>query len=102
MSDEVHLTMADHATPPQLPCDEEAGRVLLDLVAANGVDTSLSPTDVARTLAPDDHWQRALPLVRRIAVRLAREGRLLILRKGKVVNPDDFRGVYRLALPRNA
>jgi hypothetical protein len=34
---------------------------------------------------------------RRIAVRLANEGRLVITRKGKPVDPNDFRGVYRFA-----
>jgi hypothetical protein len=38
--------------------------------------------------------------LRRVAVRLAREGRLVITRKGRIVDPDDFRGVYRLGLPR--
>ena len=38
--------------------------------------------------------------VRRTAVRLAMEGRLIILRKGKPVDPADFRGVYRLTVPR--
>ncbi|MBY0364025.1 MAG: DUF3253 domain-containing protein, partial [Phreatobacter sp.] len=37
---------------------------------------------------------------RRAAVGLAREGRLVILRKGKPVDPNDFRGVYRLTVPR--
>jgi hypothetical protein len=38
--------------------------------------------------------------VRRVAVRLMKEGRVVILRKGKLVDPDDFRGVYRIALPK--
>jgi hypothetical protein len=37
--------------------------------------------------------------VRRAAVRLMKQGRIVILRKGRPVDPDDFRGVYRLALP---
>jgi hypothetical protein len=39
-----------------------------------------------------------MPDVRRAAVRLMKQGRLVILRKGRPVDPDDFRGVYRLAL----
>lgn len=39
--------------------------------------------------------------VRRVAVRLTKAGRVQILRKGKpVADPDDFRGIYRLSLPR--
>ena len=33
------------------------------------------------------------------AVDLARAGRLVIFRKGKPADPEDFRGVYRLGLP---
>jgi hypothetical protein len=31
-----------------------------------------------------------------------KEGRLVILRKGRPVDPDEFRGVYRLRLPGEA
>lgn len=37
--------------------------------------------------------------VRRAAVKLMKDGRLVITRKGRPVDPDDFRGVYRLVLP---
>ncbi len=33
------------------------------------------------------------------AVELATEGKVLIRRKGKIVDPDDFRGIYRIGLP---
>jgi hypothetical protein len=38
--------------------------------------------------------------VRKAAIRLKQQGRLSILRKGKTVEGDDFKGVYRLSLPR--
>jgi len=34
-------------------------------------------------------------------VDLAQAGRLVIYRKGKPVDPLDFKGVYRLGLPRH-
>ncbi|CAG4909826.1 unnamed protein product [Acidocella sp. C78] len=37
--------------------------------------------------------------IRRTALDLAREGSIVILRKGKVVEPDAVRGVIRLAQP---
>jgi hypothetical protein len=33
-------------------------------------------------------------------VALARAGRLVVYRKGKPADPNDFRGVYRIGLPR--
>ena len=44
-------------------------------------------------------WRSHLSDVRRAAVRLADAGRLVIYRKGKPVDPHDFRGVYRLGAP---
>ena len=47
-----------------------------------------------------DGWGPLMQPVRRAAVRLMKAGRIVILRKGRPVDPDDFKGVYRLALPR--
>jgi hypothetical protein len=55
---------------------------------------------VARALKPGPEWHVLMPAVRRAAVRLALDGRLVIYRKGKPVDPNDFKGVYRLGLPR--
>lgn len=75
---------------------------ILEAVAACGPDRTACPTEVARTIAGGhpDQWGAIMTPVRRIAVRLANEGRLVIIRKGKPVDPNDFRGVYRLSQPR--
>lgn len=59
---------------------------------------SIEPSDVAKALEPEQ-WRRMLPRVRAVAVGLAREGRLVITKKGKPVDPDAFKGVIRLKLP---
>jgi Protein of unknown function (DUF3253) len=79
---------------------------LLGLCAEAGTDRTICPTDAAKAFAEargEDAlgWRSHLQEVRRAAVRLAREGRLVIYRKGKPVDPDDFRGVYRLGAPRH-
>ncbi|BBF93016.1 DUF3253 domain-containing protein [Blastochloris tepida] len=81
---------------------EEAtvANVILDLAAARGGGT-LCPTEAARAASGTADWHHLMPLVRRVAVRLALEGRIVITRKGKPVDPTDFKGVYRLGLPRN-
>lgn len=88
-------------TRAALPAEEEVSRTILALAAESGDAGTVSPTQVAQALLPPDQWQRALPMVRRVAVTLAREGRLMIFRKGKPVDPEAFRGVYRLGLARN-
>lgn len=81
--------------------DPEAEAAILDIAREIGPAKTLSPIDAAQRLAPGEAWQRALPRIRRAAVRLAVEGRLMIYRKGKPVDPLAFRGVYRLGLPRD-
>jgi hypothetical protein len=46
-----------------------------------------------------ENWRRLLPQVRAAAVGLARQEKLVITRHNKPADPDNFRGVYRLALP---
>jgi len=73
---------------------------MLELLRARGSERTIGPMDVARALGGDhpDGWGPLMPEVRRAAVRLMKQGHLVILRKGRPVDPDDFRGVYRLAL----
>jgi hypothetical protein len=75
---------------------------MLRLVAERGSDKTINPSDVARHVAGDagEQWGPVMQPLRRIAVRLAKEGRLVIYRKGKPVDPDDFKGVYRLGQAR--
>jgi hypothetical protein len=75
---------------------------ILGLVASRGPDKTICPSEAARAVGGDhpDGWGPLMQPIRRIAVRLAHEGRIIITRKGRIVDPDDFRGVYRLGLPR--
>lgn len=82
--------------------DERLQEEVLALAAARGPEKSFCPSEAARAVGGPhpDGWGPLMQPVRRVAVRLASEGRLIITRKGKPVDPFDFRGVYRLALPR--
>ncbi|APT31478.1 MULTISPECIES: DUF3253 domain-containing protein [Methylobacterium] len=83
------------------PDDDAIETTMLRLVTERGADKTVCPSEVARALGGPhpDGWGPLMQPVRRIAVRLAHAGRIAILRKGKAVDPDDFRGVYRLSLP---
>ena len=76
---------------------------LLRLVAERGPGRTLDPTEVARALGGShpDQWGPRMQPVRRVAVALAEQGRVVILRKGKPADPRDFKGVYRLTAPRH-
>ena len=71
---------------------------LLSMVADLPPGKSVSPEEVARACDPDA-WRRVLPQIRGIAVGLARQGKLVILRHNKPADPNSFKGVYRLRLP---
>lgn len=71
---------------------------ILHLVETRGAGKSICPSEAAREAFPRD-WQTRMKAVRATAVGMARAGKISILRKGKLVDPDRFKGVYRLSLP---
>jgi hypothetical protein len=88
-------------TPDSPPSLES---VILALCAEARAGRTISPIDAAQAYAAargegDLGWRAHLQGVRAAAVSLADAGRLVIYRKGKPVDPHDFRGVYRLGAP---
>lgn len=81
---------------PALPLD----RAIIDVLTQSGGKT-LSAPELAQKIAHDSDWHDLLVPIRREAIALALAGRLVIYRKGKPADPNDFRGVYRLGLPRH-
>ena len=84
--------------------DDTIEAAMLALVAARGADKTICPSEVARHLGgPDpEAWRRLMPPVRRVAVRLAKQGQVAILRKGiPIADLDGFKGVYRIGPPRD-
>jgi hypothetical protein len=78
--------------------------LIANLCAGAATGRTISPADVAKAFASargEDDWRAYLHEVRRAAVRLALAGKVVIHRKGKPVDPTDFRGVYRLGAPRS-
>jgi hypothetical protein len=71
---------------------------IFELLGAKAEGQSIAPEEAARAADPEG-WHGRIAQVRATAVGLARQGRLVILRKGKPVDPDGFKGVYRLRLP---
>ena len=90
-----------------MPDEKLLPNIILALTDAAGPTGSISPTDaahaVARAAGTDsnpDAWHQYLSAVRRAAIRLALEGRIDILRKGKPVPPEGVKGVIRLRIRR--
>jgi hypothetical protein len=71
---------------------------IFDLLAKLPAGKSISPEQVARAL-DEEGWRRELGKARAVAIGLARQDRLVILRHNKPADPDAFRGVWRMRLP---
>ena len=75
--------------------DARVAEVLFGQLVTAGLDGNVRPEDVARELYPEE-WQTLLKRVRLMAKQQAIAGNLVILRKGKVADPHDFKGLIRL------
>ena len=87
-------------TQPPAPDESAIAAEILRQTAACGAGGSVSPNSVAQALAGGreaDPWRPLLGRVRQAATRLAAEGRIEILRKGKPLPPGQApHGVVRL------
>jgi hypothetical protein len=100
---EHHIAMTIQGNADSPPTLEGA---IFTLCNSAGAARTICPTDAAQAYAAargEDAlgWRSHLSQVRAAAVRLAEAGRIVIYRKGKPADPHDFRGVYRLGLPRS-
>jgi hypothetical protein len=105
------MTAKNQSERPDAPApakDDPLAAAILAHLAARPPGKTATPEEVARAFAatratakdPPDLWRRYLQAVREQALHLARDGRLVILRKGKPADPSHrIKGVIRLALP---
>ena len=79
------------------------GETIIQLAAQLGPTKSISPSDIARALVGtnEKEWRLLMKPIRAIAIDLAHQNKICIRRKGKVVDPDDFKGVYRISILDN-
>lgn len=74
---------------------------ILDLLERRAAGATLCPSDVAREAAgPGEDWNALMEPVREAARRLVAKGQLVIMQKGRVVDPSTARGPIRLGRPR--
>lgn len=88
---------------PEIRVDPAAlSDTIMTLVRERGNEKTICPSEAARKLAGSDPdlWGAMMPHVRKVAIGLAREGRVVIYRKGKAITPEDLKGVYRIGMPR--
>ncbi|MBO6946472.1 MAG: DUF3253 domain-containing protein [Rhodospirillales bacterium] len=90
--------MAEGDETPKADLDARLAEHIIRLVEERGAGKTICPSEAARAERGEE-WRSLMKSVRRAAQKLAREGRIAIYRKGKPVDPDNFKGVIRLGLP---
>lgn len=69
---------------------------ILDLLSRRGRSATICPSEAARLVAGDRDWRPLLEPTRRAARRLAREGRVEVLQRGRVIDAGRAKGPIRL------
>ena len=71
---------------------------ILDLLSARGPGASICPSEAARAVGAGD-WRELMEPARTAARALAREGRVRITQRDRVLGPDEqWRGPIRIRL----
>jgi hypothetical protein len=76
---------------------DELERAILERLHALPRTSSICPSEIARQCFPED-WREHMEDVRSAARRLAAEGRVVVLQKGRAIDAAAMRGPVRLAL----
>ena len=87
------------ARPDELRASELRATILA-LAAERGPAKTICPSEAARALAGSNEkaWRLLMKPIRAQAVRLAEQGLVEIRRKGRAVDPREFKGVYRIVI----
>jgi hypothetical protein len=70
-----------------------------ELLAARARTSSICPSEVARSIDPDD-WRDLMEPARRAARRMTARGEVEITQHGSVVDPSTAKGPIRIRRPR--
>ncbi|HIK17118.1 MAG TPA: DUF3253 domain-containing protein [Leptolyngbyaceae cyanobacterium M33_DOE_097] len=79
---------------PEACGPEVIRKVILAKVRSRGLQKTICPSEVARSLNPTD-WRALMPLVREVGCELANSGAIVVTQKGVVVNPETAKGAIR-------
>ncbi|MDX2239304.1 MAG: DUF3253 domain-containing protein [Leptolyngbyaceae cyanobacterium bins.302] len=69
-------------------------QTILAKVRQRGLDKTICPSEVARALGGED-WRSLMETVRSVGVELVQAGKIQIMQKGNVVNPNTVKGAIR-------
>ncbi len=76
---------------------EDIKKIILKLSFARGEDKTICPSEVAREIF-GDNWRPEMQNVRDAAFDLAAKNLVIIMQKGKKVDPVDIKGPIRIRI----
>lgn len=82
------------------PEDKKIEQALVALLAERGFRKTICPSEVVRTLYPEDEWRSKMERVRQAARRLTNQGTAEILQGGVPVDPSKAKGPIRIRRKR--
>ncbi len=74
--------------------DEDVNEMILTMCREAGVESGVRPEAIAQAIYPEQ-WQTMLKRIKLMAKQMAKRDELLILRKGKPVDPEDAKGIIK-------
>ncbi len=75
--------------------DQRIDQKIMDMTSDRGSSASICPSEVARSLYPEN-WRAYMDRVRRRAYALHEAGDIVVTQKGKPVGSDHVKGPIRL------
>lgn len=81
-----------------MPCPDNAliAETIKSLTAARTAGKTICPSEVARALAAPNEWRQLMQPIRAVARQLAKQGVVVITQRGRIVDPDNFKGAIRI------
>lgn len=70
---------------------------ILTMATSRGSDKSICPSEVARVMF-GENWRKEMQTVRDAAFNLAKENQVMVMQKGKKVDPENLKGPIRIKI----
>ena len=76
---------------------ESLAQYIFQSALERGPTKSTCPSEIARGLFPED-WRNHMGDVRDVAIILHKQGKVKLMQKGKVIDPDHIKGPVRIQI----
>jgi hypothetical protein len=93
---EVRYCSANCRKQAPASVDRDLEACILALLEQRAKDFTICPSEAARRVFGEEHWQSEMERTRCAARRLVNQGKIVITQKGQVVDPSFAKGPIRL------